>query len=198
MEGSPTFENNQTKTNQNQRVYCSSTSTHHSDGVVEERLPEHEDVQQLVDVDLLEHGQDGDGVHGRDDGAEQQAGQQVHVGELGSFNLTNAVHHPADEEGVPQSPHHREHQNGAHVLREGPDWQEVAGIEDDGRQQVEEEELRVEDGSFLSDGFDDAADQQTNEDQQTTLWDNGRHCGDDVKAWRERDFKPLLMKTWNN
>ena len=156
--------------------------THHSDGVVEQRLPEHEDVEQLVDVDLLEHSEDGYGVDGRDDGAEQQTGQQVNVLQVGHFDLTHAVHHPADKEGVPQSPHHREHEDGPQVLCEGPDGQEVAGIEDDGRQQVEEEELRVEDGGILSDGFDDAADQQTDEDQQAALWDNVWHSGDNVKT----------------
>lgn len=146
--------------------------THHSDGVVEQRLPEHEDVEQLIDVDLLEHSEDSHRVDGRDDGAEQQTGQQVDFPQVGSFNLTHGVHHSADEEGVPQSPHHCEHEDGAQVLREGPDGQEVAGIEDDGRQQVEEEELRVEDGGFLANGFDDAADQQTDEDQQTAFGDD--------------------------
>ena len=34
--------------------------THDSDGVVEEGLPEDDDVEDLVDVDLLEDGEDGD------------------------------------------------------------------------------------------------------------------------------------------
>ena len=139
-------------------------------------------MQQLVDVDLLEHGHHGHGVHGRDDGAEQQAGQQVHAAQLRSLQLTHGVHHPAHKEGVPQRAHHREHQDGAQVLREGPDGQEVAGIEDDGRQQVEEEELRVEDGGFLPDGFDEAADQQADHDQQAALWDHARHSGDNMKT----------------
>lgn len=132
--------------------------THHSDCIIEKRLPEHEDVQQLVDVDLLKHGQDRHGVHGWDDGAKQEAGQQVHVAQLSSLDLTHAVHHPADEEGVPQCTHHRKHKDGSQVLSEGSDGQEVASIEDDGRQQVEEEELGVEDGSVVSDGLDDATD----------------------------------------
>lgn len=167
--------------------------TYHSDGVVEQRLPEHEDVEQLVDVDLLEHSEDSHGVDGRDDGAEQQTGQQVDFPQVGSFNLTHGVHHPADEEGVPQSPHHREHEDGAQVLCEGPDGQEVAGIEDDGRQQVEEEELRVEDGGFLANGFDDAADQQTDEDQQTAFGDDVWHSGDNVKTCREREGSNILI-----
>lgn len=107
--------------------------THHSDSIVEEWLPEHEDVQQLVDVDFLEHCQHSHGVYGRDDGAEQEAGQQVHADQFIPFNLTHAVHHPSDEEDVPQRAHHRENQDGAQVLCEGPDGQEVARIKDDGR-----------------------------------------------------------------
>lgn len=46
------------------------TMSHHSDGVVEQRFTKHDDVQKLIDVDLLEHGKHGHGIHGRDDGAE--------------------------------------------------------------------------------------------------------------------------------
>lgn len=137
--------------------HCHLLLTHHSDSIVEERLSKHQDVQQLVDVDLLKHSQDSDGVHGRDDGAKQQAGQKIHTAQVGSFNLTHYVHHPADEEDVPQGAHHCEHQDGAQVLSEGPDGQEVAGIEDDWGQQVEEEKLGVEHGRILSDGLDGAA-----------------------------------------
>lgn len=100
-------------------------------------------MQQLVDVDLLKYGQDGHGIHRWDDGAEQQAGQQVHVAHPGCLNLTDRKHHPTNKEGVPQRAHHRKHQDGAHVLCEGSDGQEVAGVQDDGRQQVEEEEFCV-------------------------------------------------------
>ncbi|TNN43239.1 hypothetical protein EYF80_046565 [Liparis tanakae] len=151
----------------------------------EQRLPEHQDVEQLVDVDLLEHGQHGHGVHGRHDGAEQQAGQQVHAGQLGAFDLAHAVDHAADEEGVPQRAHHGEHQDGAHVLREGPDGQEVAGVEDDGGQQVEEEELRVEHGRLLPDGADDAAHQQPDADQQAALGHHAGHPREDVEPCGE-------------
>lgn len=142
-------------------------------------------MQQLVDVNLLEHSQDGHGVHGWDDGAEQQAGQQVHAAQVGAVNLTHAVHHPADEEGIPQSPHHCKHQDGAQVLRKGPDGQEVASVQDDGRQQVEEEELEVEDRGFIFDGSDDAPHEQTDDNQQTTFWDDVGNPGNDVKTYRE-------------
>lgn len=94
--------------------------SYHCDGVVEQRLAEHEDVQKLVDVNLLEHGQDGHGVHGGDDGAEQQAGQQTHHAQVSAFDLTYAVQQAADEKGIPKSAHYSEHEDGAQVLREGP------------------------------------------------------------------------------
>lgn len=162
--------------------------THHGDGVIEQRLSEHEDVQQLVDVDLLEDGQDGDGVHGWDDGSEQQAGQQVYAAQLSSLDLAHGVHHPADEEGVPQRAHHCEHQDGAQVLHEGTDGKEVAGIDDDGRQQVEEEERRVEDRGFASNCLEGAAYQQADDNQQTTLWNDVRKSGNNVKTCREKRF----------
>lgn len=77
-------------------------------------------MQELVYVNLLEHGQDGHGVHGGDDGAEQQAGQQGHCTQVSALDLTHAEQHATDEKGVPQSAHHSEHEDGAQVLREGP------------------------------------------------------------------------------
>lgn len=159
--------------------------SHHGDGVVEERLPEHEDVQQLVNVDLLKHGQDGHRVHGRDDGAEEQAGQQVHAAQPGHLQLAHAVHHAAHEKGVPQGPNHCEHQDGAQVLREGADGQEVAGVQDDGRQQVEEEEPGLQDGGLFVHSPDGAAHQETHNDEQATLRHDVRHPGNDVKGWRD-------------
>ena len=47
-------------------------TTHHSDGVVEERLSEDDDVEDLVDVDLLEDGEDGDRVDGHDQRREEE------------------------------------------------------------------------------------------------------------------------------
>ncbi len=95
-------------------------------------------MQQLVDVDLLEDGQDGHRIHGGHNGAEQQAGQQL------QGRRTAGIQQHTGEEGVPQRPQHGEAQDGAGVLCEGPQGQEVAGIQDDGRQQAQEEELRVQ------------------------------------------------------
>ncbi|TNN38844.1 hypothetical protein EYF80_050986 [Liparis tanakae] len=52
---------------------------HHRHAVVEQRLAEHHDEEDLVDVHLLEHGDDGHGVHGRDQTAEEEVLQQADV-----------------------------------------------------------------------------------------------------------------------
>ena len=54
--------------------------THHSDAVIEQRLAEHDDVENLVHLDLLEDGQHGHGVHGGDERAEHEAVEQGDAG----------------------------------------------------------------------------------------------------------------------
>lgn len=57
----------------------------HRDGIVEQRLAKHDDVQHLVDVDLLEHGQHRDRIDGRDERRKQEHVQerQVHPEDSG-------------------------------------------------------------------------------------------------------------------
>ena len=50
--------------------------THDSDGIVEERLAEDDDVEDFVDVDLFEDGDDGHGVDGGDQGRKQKRLQE--------------------------------------------------------------------------------------------------------------------------
>lgn len=51
---------------------CLLLGTHHGDGVIEQGLPEDDDEQHLVDVNLLKHGQHGHWVHGSNQAAEQE------------------------------------------------------------------------------------------------------------------------------
>ena len=44
----------------------------HSDAIVKKALPEHEEVKALVDAELLEDVEDGDGVHSADQRREDQ------------------------------------------------------------------------------------------------------------------------------
>ncbi len=86
------------------------------------------------------------------------------------------------EEGVPQRPQHGEAQDGAGVLCEGPQGQEVAGIQDDGRQQAQEEELRVQHRRPLAHHSDQTSHQQTHHDQKTALGNHSRQTRDQVEA----------------
>lgn len=103
-------------------------------------------MQLFIDVDLLKHREHSNRIHSRDDGAKQQARQELYVveaGRVGRLDLTHAVQQRPDEEGIPQSPHNSKHQDRAHVIHEGADGQEVASIQDDGGQQAEEKQFRV-------------------------------------------------------
>lgn len=53
--------------------------THHCHTVIEQRLSKHHDEEDLVDVDLLKHGDDGYGVHSSDQTAEQKILQQTNI-----------------------------------------------------------------------------------------------------------------------
>lgn len=60
------------------------------------------------------------------------------------LDLTHSIQQAPDEEGIPQGPHNSKHQDRAQVLHEGADGQEVASIQDDGRQQAEEKQSGVQ------------------------------------------------------
>ena len=159
---------------------------HHSDSIVQQGLAEHQDVQQLVDVDLLKHSEHSHGIHGRDDGGEQQARQQLYGEEARviGLDLTHGVQEAPDEEGVPQGPHHGEHQDRAQVLHERADGQEVAGIQDDGRKQAEEEGTGVQHrGDLLSSHLDEPPHQQAHHNQQAAFWHNAGQTRNQVEPW---------------
>lgn len=53
--------------------------TNHGHAVVQQRLPEHHDEENLVDMDLLEHSNDSDGVHRGNQTAKEKILQQPNV-----------------------------------------------------------------------------------------------------------------------
>lgn len=91
-------------------------STHHSDGIVEETFAKHHDVELLVDRHVLEHAEHGHGIHGRDDGGEQQVLLEVDVLHAERLNLAYGEERHADADAVPQGSHHGEPQ---HLRRRG-------------------------------------------------------------------------------
>lgn len=57
-------------------LWSSGSVAHHGDCVIQQRLPEDDDEQDLVDVDLLKHSQDGHRVHSSDEAAKEEEVQQ--------------------------------------------------------------------------------------------------------------------------
>lgn len=55
------------------------SNTNHCNSIVEQRLSKHQDEEYIIDVDLLKHSEDGDGVHSRNQAAKQQVLQQTDV-----------------------------------------------------------------------------------------------------------------------
>lgn len=111
----------------------------------------------------------------------------MEVGGIGRLDLTHGVEEAADEEGIPQSPNHSEHQDGAQVLHERADGQEVASVQDDGGQQAEEEQPGVQHwGDLLSSDFDEPPHQQAHHYQQATFWHNVGQTWNQVETWNDR------------
>lgn len=146
-------------------------------------------MQELVDVDLLKDGEHGHRVYGRDDGAKQQAREQfqlVEVGRIVRLDLAHSVQQTTYEESIPQGAHDSKHEDGPQVLNERTDGQEVAGIQDDWRQQAEEEQPGVQHwGNRFSRQLDEASHQQANHNQKTALWHNAGQLRNQVEPWEK-------------
>lgn len=108
-------------------------STYHSHSIIEQRFTKHQDVQQLIYMNLFKNSEHSDWIHGGDDGAKEQTRQEPYGVEPSLWDLTNSKQQASDEEGVPKSPHNSKHQDRAKIFHERADWEEVASIQDDGR-----------------------------------------------------------------
>lgn len=150
-------------------------------------------MQELVDVDLLKDSQHGNRVYGWNDGAKQQAREQfqlVEVGWIVRLDLAHSVEQAAYKKSIPQGAHNSKHQDRPQVLHERTDWQEIASIQDDWRQQAEEEQPGVQHwGNRLSRQFDEAPHQQANHNQKTALWHNAGQLRNQVEPWAKGETK---------
>jgi hypothetical protein len=111
-------------------------------GIVEDRLAEDHREEVDLDAERLEDGEDGDGVGGGDERAERQRSQhaeRVAQTELPRFP-DEATH---DKRGGKRADEGKEHGRDE-VVDEGRHVHVVAGLEDDGWQQPNHEELKVE------------------------------------------------------
>lgn len=98
-----------------------------------------------------------------------------------------------DADTVPQTSHHGVPQHRAGVFEERPRGHEVAGVEDDGWEHVEEEDVGVEDGGgLLFDWVHDGANDEADGNQEAGLWDPDGDFMVNVETWREDNENILI------
>lgn len=126
-------------------------------------------------MNVLEDSEHGHGVHGGDQTAEEQVLQQSDVAQAEGFNLADAEQGHADADGVPQRAHHGVPEDGADVLEERAGGHEVARVQHDGGQEVQEEHVCLHGGRrLLVDTKDNAPEQKADHDEEAAL---GHDCG---------------------
>ena len=135
----------------------------HRHAVIEQTLAEHEEVQADIDVDLLEDGEDGNGVDGGDETGEDEALGGGEVLLYHGARVDGGVDHEAAQEpslgqsvetvtnceGVEESPEDGEDHDGEEVVEEGLIIEREGRVQDDGGQEVIEEELSCELGEWI-------------------------------------------------
>lgn len=111
---------------------------------------------------------------------------QVDILKSEHLNLADGVEGKPDADTVPQSSHHGVPQHRAGVLEERPGGHEVAAVEDDGWEHVEEEDVGAEDsGGLLFDWVHDGADDEADGNQEAGLWDPDGDFMVNVETWTE-------------
>lgn len=150
-------------------AFCS--LTHHSDSIIEQAFTKHHNVELLVHVDILKHGEHSHWVHSRDDGGKEKVLLQVDVLYAKGLDLADGEERDTNADGVPQSPHDGKPQHCANVLKEGASGHEVARVQHDGGQHVEEEDVAGEHGwRFLVHSVHDGPNNEAHSDQQAGFW----------------------------
>ena len=112
---------------------------------------------------------------------------QVDVLKSEHLELADGEEREPDADTVPQSSHDGVPQHCADVLEERPGGHEVAVVEDDGREHVEEEDVWAEDGGgLLFDWVHDGADDEADANEEAGLWDPDGDFMVNVETWREK------------
>lgn len=118
-------------------------------GVIENRLAEDDVVDAEVGFDLLENGEDGDGVGGGDEGAVGEGLKEVQL--EGPVINADKVDEVAEDGCGDDGTDEGEGEDATDVEPKFFLLQVIAGFENDGRQEQEEEELVVENEELLED-----------------------------------------------
>ena len=135
-------------------------------------------MQHLVDVNILKHRQNSDGIHGRDETTEDHAVQDINTPpDPAHAVLGERVQRESDRHRVEQSAKDGVHEDRADVIKERPLREEVAGLQNDGREEEEEEDIGFEDVVFGVGEFaeeEDDSDKKTKDDEQRAFRENRR------------------------
>ena len=157
--------------------------TYHSDGIVEERFTKDDNVEDFVDLNLFENGENGDGVDGGDEGREEKGLQDVGRVRTEQTGDPANVEAGSDGQHVPDGADDGHEEDGAQVIEEETVGHEVTGVQNDGRQHEEKEEVRGQGGGSLARGqVQQESDQDADDDQETGLGEDGVELGSHVKT----------------
>lgn len=112
---------------------------------------------------------------------------QVDVLNSKHLKLADGEKGEPDADAVPQRSHHGVPQHRAHVLEEWPGGHEVAAVQDDRREHVEEEDVGAEHGGgLLFDRVHDAAHDEADADEEAGLRDPDGDLLVDVETWTDQ------------
>lgn len=115
---------------------------------------------------------------------------QVDILNSKHLKLADGEQRKPNADAVPQSSHHGVPQHRANVFEEWPCGHEVAALEDDGWEHVEEEDIGAEhSGGLLFDWVHDGADDEADGNQEAGLRDPDGDFVINVETWREDNEK---------
>lgn len=122
---------------------------------------------------------------------------QVDVLNSEHLKLADGEEGEPNPDTVPQRSHHGVPQHRADVLEERPGGHEVAAVEDDGWEHVEEEDVGAEDsGGLLFDRVHDGAHDEADANKEAGLWDPDGDLMVNVETWtEEKTMKRLDSNT---
>lgn len=149
-------------------------------------------MKLFIDVDLFEHGKHSHGIHCGDEATEQEVMEQRYILQLEDVHLAYPIEGEANPEDIPDCPHHCIQENRPDVLKEGAAGHEVAGIQDDGRKEVEEEDVAVHDRrGLVVEAIDDPPHDQSHKNQQAAFGDDRGQFFKYMETCQEEETKLL-------
>ena len=122
---------------------------YHRDGIVEQRLAEHDNIKHVIDMNLDERGEHSDRIDSRDERGEHETVKHFELDSAVQWREREAPESEADDDGVEERVGDGEEQDRADVVEERPIGHEIAGLEDDGWEEEEKKRVRVEHVGFL-------------------------------------------------